>query len=101
MAKVRFVVLHFLLFFYSQWLYKNGSLHCDGLPLEILRQELIKEWGHLASPVFIYSATTLSDNVHQYTNALAILVCPLCLSGYTMRPVLSLYADRWSLRECT
>lgn len=61
--------------FFFQWMYKNGFLHCDGLSLEWLRQELKIKWGHQASPVFVYCATTLADNVHKYRDALAVLVC--------------------------
>ncbi|KAK4319804.1 hypothetical protein Pmani_009291 [Petrolisthes manimaculis] len=51
----------------------NGSLHCDGMPMEILREDLRQEFGHGSSPTFVYSHSTLVANTHSYTSALDTL----------------------------
>ncbi|XP_071548397.1 uncharacterized protein [Panulirus ornatus] len=55
------------------WVYKGGTLHCDGMALERLRQDLRQEFGYLASPAFVYSSATLTNNVRRYRDALAPL----------------------------
>ncbi|XP_045583942.1 uncharacterized protein [Procambarus clarkii] len=53
------------------WVYAEGTLHCDGLSLTRLQASLRQEYGHLASPAYVYSKATLHDNVRRYKNALA------------------------------
>lgn len=56
------------------WEYRNETLHCDGMPLESLREDLRHEFGDGASPAFVYSYSTLVANTRSYTSALATLV---------------------------
>lgn len=54
----------------SGWEYKGGTLHCNGLSLEELRLRLRQKYGHLGSPVFVYSAGILRENVMKYRDSL-------------------------------
>ncbi|XP_042223041.1 diaminopimelate decarboxylase 1, chloroplastic-like isoform X2 [Homarus americanus] len=59
------------------WVYKGGTLHCDGMSLERLREHLRQEFGHLSSPAFVYSSATLHSSVLRYKDALT----PLGMKG--------------------
>lgn len=53
--------------------YSDGSLHCDGVPLEAVASAA-------GTPTYVYSAATLRDHLHRLASAWGLLSPRICFS---------------------